>query len=125
MPITYEVLPFERIIRETWRGEVTIAMLREHWASMLRDDDCVRLARTLADVRQATPLFSDQELRAAVLEVAIPLLQGRNWTSALVVSRSLQLHLASRYHGFASIFSEDAIFCQVEEAERWLLKHDQ
>jgi hypothetical protein len=124
MSITYEVLQFEGVIRETWRGEISIAMLRMHWDKMLRDDECLRHTRTLADLRQATLTFNDQELQAAVLEVAVPLLQGRDWISAIVVRRSLQLRLASRYHGFAAMYSQDAIFSQVDEAERWLVKQE-
>lgn len=125
MSIRYEVLPFEGVIRETWQGDITVAMLRAHWDTMLRDPACLGVARSLADVREATVLFSDAELRAALREVALPLLQGRDWISAIVVHGALQLHMASRYHGLAAMFSQDAVFSQVDEAERWLLKQEQ
>ena len=125
MSISYEVLPLEGIILETWCGDITIATLRAHLDTMLRDAACLRLAKSLADVRQATVLFTDQDLRTALRDVALPLLQGRDWISAIVVQGPLQLHMASRYHALAAMFSQDAVFCQVDEAERWLLRQEQ
>jgi len=124
MPITYEVFPFDGVIRETWCGEITISVLRLHWETMLRDHECLRLRRTLADLRQASLEFSERELQDAVREVGFPLLEGRDWISAIVVRRSLQLRMASRYHAVASIFSQDAIFSMEEEAQRWLARQE-
>jgi len=124
MPITYEVFPFDGVIRETWHGEVTIAMLRRHWETMLSDPGCLRLRRTLADLRLASLRFSERELQDAVREVGFPLLAGRDWISAIVVRKSLQLRMASRYQAVASIFSQDAIFSMEEEAERWLTRQE-
>ena len=124
MPITYEVLPYEGVIRESWHGDITMGVLRGHWNSLLRDEQCLRLGKSLADLRQATLLVSDQQLETAIREVAIPLLQGREWISAIVVQRSVQLRLASRYHSLAALFSRDTVFSQLDEAERWLLKQE-
>jgi len=118
------MVPIEGFIRETWRGDIEIRHLREHWERMLRDSSCVAIAKTLVDLRHATLLFSEQELHAAMQEVGLPLLQHRAWISAIVVRRSSQLRIASRYQGFAAMFSRDSIFSQVDEAERWLLNQD-
>jgi hypothetical protein len=124
MPITYEMRPVEGFIRETWSGDIEIRHLREHWDRMLRDTSCMGTAKTLVDLRHATPMFSDDELQAAIQDVGLPLLQNRAWISAIVVRRSKQLHVASRYQRFAAMFSRDTIFSQIEEAERWLMKQE-
>jgi len=124
MPITYEILPNEGFIRETWSGDVEIRHLREHWESMLGDSCCLATAKTLVDLRHATLLFSEHELQAAIQEVGLPLLHNRAWISAIVVRRSSQLRMASKYQGFAVMFSRDTIFSQIDEAQRWLLKQE-
>jgi len=124
MPITYEMLPIEGFIRDTWSGDVEIRQLREHWERMLGDSCCVATAKTLFDLRHATLLFSEHELQAAIQEVGLPLLKNRAWISAIVVRRSGQLRIASKYQGFAVMFSRDTIFSEIEEAERWLLKQE-
>jgi len=122
MPITYEVFAADRVIRETWHGTITISMLRQHWDTMLRDHECQPIRRTLADLRQASLVFSERELQDAVREVGFRLLAGGDWTSAIVVGKSSQLRMASRYQAVASIFSTDAIFSTEEEAVRWLIR---
>ncbi len=74
------------------------------------------------DLRSATLVFSDQDLLAAVHEVGLPLLQGRDWVTAIVVHRPAQLQLASRCQGIAASIGHDSIFSQVDEASRRLLK---
>jgi hypothetical protein len=118
------MVPIEGFIRETWSGDVEIRHLREHWKSMLADSCCVDTAKTLVDLRHATLLFSEHELQAAIQEVGLPLLQNRAWISAIVVRRSSQLRIASKYQGFAAMFSRDTIFSQIDEAERWLLRQE-
>ncbi len=124
MPIAYNVVPLDGFIRETWSGDIEIHHLRKHWERLLRDEACLAIAKTLVDIRLATLLFSDAELLAAIQEIGLPLLGNRAWISALVVRRSRQLQVAARYQGFAATFSRDAIFSEIAEAERWLMKQD-
>jgi hypothetical protein len=43
----------EPLVVETWRGEVTIDELRAHWGDLFRDDDVMKIRRTLVDLRSA------------------------------------------------------------------------
>lgn len=124
MSIRYEVHLLDGIIRETWSGEITIEQVRSHWGKLLQDDACLVIAKTLADLRLATLLFSDQDLLQAIQDIGRPQVGGHAWATALVVRRSSQLRMASRYQGLAIMSRRSAIFSQMEEAERWLLKQD-
>ena len=124
MTISYEIQWAEPLIVETWRGEVTIDELRAHWGDLFRDDDVMKIRRTLVDLRSAEIGFSDAELDRAVNEVVLPALQGRDWITAIVVDTSRQLHVSSRYHSYAARYSSDVVFSSVEDANRWLLKQD-
>lgn len=122
MTITYELKPSERLVVETWRGEVSIDELRGHWSDILGNDDVMKIRRTLVDLRTATIAFSDAELDRAIHEVVFPALHGRNWITAIVVNTPRQLHLGSRYHSYAARYSSDVVFSSVDAARRWLLK---
>lgn len=122
MPISYAVLEPQGFIAETWTGEIEIDEVRRHWAVVLGDPACLALGRTLADLRDATLLFSEQELYEAVQEMVVPVLLTQPWTTAIVLSRSKPLRMASRYATQVAGVSHDAIFSDIEAARLWLLQ---
>jgi hypothetical protein len=122
VPITYRISSSEDLISEVWLGDVSIVDLRDHWGRLLQDERALALRRTLVDMRGATVLFSDHELGVAVRDVAKPMLNGKNWLTAIVVRTPKQFHISSRYQGLAVAYSRDVIFSDVEEATRWLQK---
>ena len=122
MPITYVISSSEGHVVETWLGDVSAADLREHWSVLLQDHKALELRKTLADLRDATLVVSDQELRLAVKELAEPLLAGRNWITAIVVRTLAQFRLSTYYQGVAMAYSRDVIMSDPKEARRWLLK---
>ena len=122
MPISYQACQTEGVVTAVWSGDISSADLREHLGTLLHDENAMALRKSLSDLRGATFLFSEQELHLAVREVVAPLLKGKHWISAIVVRTPTQFQMGSRYQGFASAYSSDAIFSNVDEAKRWLLK---
>ena len=122
MTITFDIQPADKLIVETWQGEITIDQLRAYWSEILRDEAVMTIRRTLVDIRAATIAFSDEEFDRAVSEVVFPALAGRDWITAIVVNTSRQLQLGSRYHSYAARYSSDVIFSSLDDAKRWLMK---
>ena len=52
--------------------------------------------------------------------MAIPALNGRDWTTAIVVDRPVQFGVSRQYHVFAERYSKDCIFHDYDAALRWL-----
>jgi len=124
VPITYEISGSDGLIAEVWLGDISIADLREHWLRLLHDEKALALRKSLADLRGSTLLFSAQDLELAVREVAEPMLKGRDWISAIVVSTPRQIQMSSAYQGLALAYSHDVIFSSTDEARRWLLTQE-
>ena len=122
MPISYQASHSEGVVTAVWVGDISSAELREHLGRLLRDENAMALRKSLSDLRGATLLFSEQELHLAVREVVAPLLKGKDWISAIVVRTPTQFQMGSKYQGIALAYSRDAIFSNVDEAKRWLLK---
>lgn len=121
MPIRYETGP-DDIILSTWEGEVSADELATHWRVLLSDPDALRLRRSIADLRRATLRFTGEELRGLVNAIVVPMLAGRRWRTALVTASDENFGVSRQYQVFASYYSQDAIFRDLESARRWLLE---
>lgn len=121
MPISYTVDREQRILFSTWIGKITADDLRRHWATAFADPEALAIGRSLADVREASPALTGDEMAELVREIAAPRLAGRTWTVALLVAKPAQYGVSRQYQVFAEQFSRDSIFYDRDEAVRWLL----
>jgi len=124
MPIVYRIDETDSIIIEVWRGDVSIDTLVEHWREYVKDDEVMRLRRTLVDLREATIAFTADELAEAIMQVVVPALDGRDWVTAIVVKHVDQFRVGAQYQSLAMFYSYDSIFSNVPAATEWLLKQE-
>lgn len=122
MPITYEIDHQQRIIYESWSGDIHAADLERHWSVYLRDAQVLATRRTLVDLRSSTIHFTGQDLDRLVDTVAVPLVGNAGWKTAIVVDRPVQFGVSRQYQVFANAYSKDAIFRDPAEALTWLVK---
>jgi hypothetical protein len=123
MSITYANDPSQRIVHESWRGDVHAADIREFWTRMLADPVSLSIRRSLADVREAVPQLTAEELERAVDDVLIPGLGERSWISAAVVATADQLRLTHRYRATQRL-SEVSVFSDPDVALKWLRRQE-
>ena len=123
MPITYSNDPVQHIVHESWCGDIYAADIRAYWTRMLQDPISRSIRRSLADIREAIPQLTAEELERVVDEVLIPGLGGRSWISAAIVATADQLRLTHRYRA-AQRLSEVSIFSDPEAALNWLRRQE-
>ncbi len=123
MPITYHNDPVQRVVFETWSGDVHAYDMRAHFTRVLQDPVSVSIRRSLGDARQAVPQTTAEEIDLIVQEVVLPGLNGRPWVSAAVVASALHLRLAHRYK-LAQNLHEVALFSDPDAALRWWLRQE-
>lgn len=121
MAIEYTIDHERSVILETWLGAVTAQELANHWRRLLVDPDALAIRRTLVDLRNCTIEFTGSDLASMVTSVAVPLLAGRDWKSALLIEKTVHFGVSRQYQVFAENYSQDAIFYDEEDAMRWLL----
>jgi hypothetical protein len=85
------------------------------------DPEAIAIRRTHVDLRDASLEFTGAELASMVKSIAIPMLGGKGWKTALLIEKPVQLGVSRQYQVFAETYSEDAIFQDPEAAMRWLL----
>lgn len=119
MPITYSISADKAVIHEVWVGDISIKDLKEYWATYLQDPDVMTIRKTLVDLRQATILFTGQEL-SNLIRIVVPVLQGKDWITALLVEEAVQFGVSRQYQVFAELYSNDSIFHDPKKAEQWL-----
>jgi hypothetical protein len=120
MPISYSIDSQLGIILETWVGNVSAKDLSEYWKNYLANPEVLSLRRTLVDLRQAYPTFTGSELSDLISRIVDPILQGRDWKTAIIVDRPVQFGISRQYHAFAEHYSRDAIFSDPTSALKWL-----
>jgi hypothetical protein len=120
MPITYTIDAGRDVIFERWSGEVSADVLESYWRDLLSDTAALECRRTVVDLRGSQIAFNGSELRQLVRTVAVPLLDGRAWTTALVVDAPVSFGIARQYQVFADSYSSDAIFDDEDAAVAWL-----
>jgi hypothetical protein len=120
MPISYSIDSRLGIILETWVGNVSAKDLADYWRSYLANPEVLSLRRTLVDLRQAHPVFTGSELSGLISSIVDPVLQGRDWKTAIVVDKPVQFGISRQYHAFAEHYSRDAIFSDPASALEWL-----
>jgi len=124
MPITYTIDPDQKLIIGVWTGEIRAADLAESWKRLLGDHEAMAIRRNIADVRQAEILFNGWEMNNIIRSIVRPMLAGRDWKTAIVAEKPLQIAMSRQYQVFADTYSEDAIFRSIEEARSWLCASD-
>ena len=122
MPITNSIDKLNGIILEVWTGEVSAADLAAYWKQLLVDLDALAIRRTLVDLRNGAISFSGDELYYLVRAIAEPMLEGRDWRTALLVTNAHQYAVSRQYQSFATFYSSDAIFHDKDAALKWLLQ---
>jgi hypothetical protein len=121
MPISYSIDQQKRLIVEVWTGDVTATDLAAYWRDYLADPAVLAIRRTLVDLRQCRILFTGSQLSALINSVVIPVLEGRDWKTAIVVDQPAQYGVSRQYHVFAESYSVDSIFSDPDAALTWLL----
>ncbi len=124
MPITYSISELESIIVEVWVGEITIDTLAGYWRDYLKAERVLATRRTLVDLTRASIAFSNHELQTTVAEVVAPVLDGRDWITAMVVKNVDQFRAGSQYQVIAQFYSYDSIFSDRAAAMMWLRKQE-
>ena len=122
MPITFSIDPKLGIIREKWSGVCTIEDLRGLWTIYMSDPEVLALRVSYADLREASITFAGWQMRSLIKAVVDPVLQGRDWLTAIVVSGPIQLGMSRQFQEFADHFSRDAIFFDPQDALEWLMR---
>jgi hypothetical protein len=121
MPIAYTVDRDRHMITETWTGPVDAEYLGSYWERYLKDPDVMAIRRTVVDLRQGELHFTGPQLHALIERIVVPALNGRDWKSALVVEKPAQFGVCRQYQVFADLYSQDAIFFNLDEAYAWLI----
>lgn len=121
MSITYAVDEALGVVREVWVGEIHPEEVRAHWARMLTDPAALAVRRSFSDLREARFRFTGAELDELIRAEILPRLGDGGWRSAMVVSRPAQLGVSRQFQVFASTFSRDSVFYDLDEALAWLL----
>jgi hypothetical protein len=122
VPITYSIDEETGVIFEVWEGDVTAACLRRYWELYLADPQVMAIRRTLVDLREARIRFTGAELSSLISTVVVPALEGRDWTTALVVARPVEFGVSRQYQVYAERYSRDAIFEDYTVALAWLTR---
>lgn len=120
MPIFYTVDRDKNLISETWTGEVRSTDLAAHWKHYLGDPEVLKIRRTIVDLRAAVICFSGLDFDSLIQEIVVPALNGKKWTTAIVVNAQSQFGVSRQYQVFAQRYSTDSIFESVAEAEKWI-----
>jgi hypothetical protein len=120
MPITYTIDREKKLITEVWTGEITAGDLATYWKRYLDDPEVLAIRRTLVDLRQANILFNGSDLQILIQTIVLPVLNGRDWKTAIVVEGNIQYGVSRQYQFFAEHYSKDAIFDNMDEARHWL-----
>lgn len=121
MTIRYTIDHEQQVIFETWQGEIGASELAKYWRRILADAKVLAIRRTLVDLRKAEIVFTGNELSSMVTSIAVPMLAGKSWKTALLTEKDTQFGVSRQYQVFAETFSQDAIFQDREAALRWLL----
>ncbi len=120
MPITYTIDHDRQLITEVWTGEIQASDLAEHWKRcILGCLEVLAIRRTIADVRQAVILFNGSDMNYLIQTLVLPILAGKDWKTAIVIEKPLQLGMSRQYQVFAERYSKDVIFYTMEEAQNW------
>lgn len=120
LPISYTVDSDAGTIVETWTGDITAKDLASYWKGYLADPEVLAIRRTLVDLRASHITFTGEELSHLVDTIVVPVLNGRMWKTAILVSDPVQFGVSRQYHVFAERFSNDAIFRDQPSAVQWL-----
>jgi hypothetical protein len=121
MPISYTIDEEKDFITEVWTGDIAASDVASYWRRYLADPEVLRIRRTLVDLRECRILFKGVELSSLIRSIVIPILDGRDWKTAIVVDQPVQFGVSRQYQAFAESYSYDAIFSNPEDARKWLL----
>ncbi len=124
MPISYEFDQALGFMEEIWTGDIEINDVVEFWTKVDGSEEAQVIRRSLADVRHAKPIFTPQQLQAAVRNVLLPRRLGRDWITAILVQSVQQFRMSRQYQVFAEYSSRIEIFSSRDEALTWLLRRD-
>ncbi|HWA10884.1 MAG TPA: hypothetical protein VG838_15700 [Opitutaceae bacterium] len=120
MPITYTIDREKRLIHETWTGEIRAADLAAYWKRYLADPEVLEIRRTIVDLRGCVIRFRGADMDSLIQTVVLPVLKDRKWTTAIVVGEPAQFGVSRQYQVFADRYSEDSIFGNMADAEKWI-----
>ena len=120
MPISYAIDREKRCIHETWTGMITAKDLGDYWRHILADPVVMVIRRTIVDLRECRILFSGEQLAELVEDIVLPLLDGKNWRTAIVIGDRAQYEISRQYHVLAESYSRDSIFSTPEAAMAWM-----
>jgi len=105
-----------------WTGDITADELALYWTQYLKDPQVLSIRRTLVDLRESNILFRGEVFSHFVSTIVEPVLSGRDWKTAIVVSEAVQFGVSRQYQVFADSFSRDSIFYDDDSALEWLIQ---
>jgi hypothetical protein len=120
MPISYSIDREHRCIHETWTGMITAKDLGDYWQRILTDPVVMVIRRTIVDLRESRILFNGEQLAELVERIVLPLLNGKNWRTAIVIGDPVQYEVSRQYHVLAESYSRDCVFSTPEAAMTWM-----
>ena len=121
MAITYEVDETAGLVREQWKGVISMEAMVVHWKQKLADPQVMRCRRTLVDVRESRFLFKGTELQRLVESILEPRLAGAGLRSAMLVKEPVQYGVANQFCAFFSRIGAVEIFQDEDEARAWIM----
>jgi len=122
VPISYVVDRERNVVLVAWQGEVTEEDYRAHLRAMLTDPESLRTGRCLTDVTRANIRMSGAQLNDIGTAVALPLLAGRPFKTAVLAESTVNFGVARQYQILSQSESSDGVFRDRDAALAWLLK---
>ena len=122
MPITYRIDPGLGLVLRRFEGETTAEDFERHWRELMSDPELPAEGPLLlvADMCECEFRLYGEDVHQIVNCVIEPLLAGRRWVSALVVSSSTQRGVANQFMVYSERCGVTQMFRDMDEATRWV-----
>ena len=121
MPVIYQIDDRNGIIRTKCVGAVTLLEVIGHFRTLVLDPECPDRLDVILDLREATSVPSDDELRAVSTEIARVRARVSFDACAIVAASDVLFGTAKVFEVFAARgFSATTVVRGPSEAEGWL-----
>jgi hypothetical protein len=118
--IRYAIDPEQDLILEEWDGTVSAWDLEKHWKEFLKHEAVINCRRTVVDISKSQITVTGQDFSWLIDSLVKPVLKGRKWITAIVVTSDYQFGVGRQYGVYAESYSRDQIFKDPGEAFEWI-----